>query len=487
MSFTIYIGHAFKRFNSTSQPDYSGWLETNAVWKNAKDLDSPTIELYLPDVSSPDWNYMYIPSQQAYYWITAITTVRANTWQVSGVMDTLATYRNQIIGTTCFIEYGFNTDASGAQYRLQDTRQNVSMVPQISTVTADITGGMTDTESGIYMLSAVGASGGVTVWKLAKGGMNILMNSINNDIVTEIENYDNMEDVLKFFTANSLSQGSAIQAIRSCIWLPMKGAAFPSDANQNIFLGDFDTGVLGGRQGSNPIYKAETDIAIPWPVSDWKRMNCQILMYVPYVGTVAVPVDQCNDATSLHITWCVEAIGGTVSIRIEAGDYTVYTGSTSIGTPYAVGSSNVPIQNAISGTVQAIGGAMEFGGGLAQIGTGAGTMAATMGVLGGDTLASGISQAGSGLAGIAGGAMQALTPVVQCAGSLGGCAAAGQSQQAKLTLLYYPPIDDTGFQTVYGHPVMRIGTPVAGYLNAGARASELGTINAMMDGGVFIE
>ena len=65
---------------------------------------------------------------------------------------------------------------------------------------------------------------------------------------------------------------------------------------------------------------------------------------------------------------------------------------------------------------------------------------------------------------------------------------------ATLSLLYYPPIDDAGFTALYGHPVMRVAKPIAGYcktrgfsLSGPAKSIELSKIAALMDTGVFIE
>lgn len=485
MAFEIRLGHCFKRFNSTLQPDTSTWYTTEALWKNAKDIDTPSWHIHAPGVSALlDWNYAYMPDRQAYYWITSIVSLGNERWEISAAMDVLATYKTAIMGTPGMIEYGFNADASGAVYRLQDTRQNVSNVPIIATATADIMGGNISPKYGTYVLTAVGSSGGVTAYALTYNQIRNLLNSINQDITDAIADFQTMEEILKFFTANSLAQGSAIQAVRGCTWIPLRITIFGTDI-QDIYLGDFKTGIKGKQLSSNPVYTVETDIAIPWQATDWRRLNSQILMYVPFIGTVAVPVNQCNAADKVHFTVAAELITGGLSVRVDAGDYCVFTGSGNMGVPYAIGSSNIPIQNSISGAAQAVGGAMEFGGGLGAI------VGSFLGI--GD-IESGISAATSGVNNIAQGTMQTLTPVVQCTGSLGGSAAIGQSMDAKLTLLYFPPIDDAGFTAVYGHPVMRVATPVAGYcktrgfsLQSGARGSEMIQISRMMDSGVFIE
>lgn len=493
MAFDIYLGNVNKRINSTFQADYSAWVKTQAVWKDAKDLDSPVVTVTLQGDQYPQYNAMYIPVVKTYYWITEITSVRAGVWRIAAVEDVLATYREQILATDCYIMYGFNQDASGASLRIPDSRQNVSQVPKITTAAADITGTLTSNQ-GLYSLTAVGSSGGVCAYLITPGNMRKLLDTVSQDINDAIVDFTTVEEILKYFTANSLAQGSAIQAIRSCIWMPVKASAMAGYPQQNVMLGDFDTGVVGRVLDSNPIHTIETDIAIPWPADDWKRMNCQLSLYVPFVGTISIPVDQCNNVASLHITWVLELIGGTVSVRIEAGDYTVYTGAASIGASYAIGSSNIPIQNLVSGTVAAVGGTLQFGGGVLGAVAGGTSAAMTAGIMGTTASILGTSAAVSGLNTAISGAIQAMEPVVQCAGTLSGSAAVGQSREAKLTVLYYPPVDDPGFQAVYGYPVMRMERPVSGYcqtrgfsMAAPARFAELAQVAAMMDSGVFIE
>lgn len=488
MAFDIYLGNTAKRFNSTFQDDWSSWMKLSAVWKNAKDIDNPVLELSIPGLSSyPQWNALYIPAVSAYYWITGIISVRAGVWQISAQMDVLGTYRPQILDTDCYIEYGFNTDATATEKRLRDARQNVSQVPQINTAEIDITDGALSLDVGCYILSAVGANGGVTVWRISKNNMKALINSVSSDITDAISDLDATE-IMKYFTANALTQGSAISAIRSCIWLPIASANIPVTDYGTVHLGDFDTGVYAYQIDANTIVKKETSVKIPWHTNNWQRMNSQIICYVPFVGTVGVPVDQCNNADTLKFTWCVEVLSGSVSLRIDASDYPVYTGSATIGCNYAIGSSNVPVTNFVSGVATAVGGAIEAGGGALSLAMGS----ATFGI-GGDAGA-GLGAIGSGVTSMAQGAVQALTPVVQCAGSLSSNAAMGQSMKAKIVVLYYPPINAATFQAVYGLPIMQMGKPVAGYcktrgfcIKGNQRAAEKNAISALMDGGVFIE
>lgn len=489
MAFTIYLGNCTKKVNSTFQPEYAGWKSTEAVWKKPTNLENPNIELYLPGEESPKYNYLVIPAHDQYYWITGITAVGKDRWIVSAAPDLLATYKVAIMDTTCYVLYGNNLDASSSSMRVRDERQNIAMVPSVTNVKADITDASISFLTGVYILCAVGKSGGVTAYMMTAGNMRRLLNNVGRDITSAAPS--DIESLLKFFTVNSLTQGSAINAIRSCTWLPLSSTRYSGDS-QTVYLGDWDSGVTGKVVESGSMFIHESEVAIPWPVSDWRRMNCQILAYVPFDGTIAIPVDQCNNESILKVRWVVDLIGGSISIRINAGEYTVHTGSGNIGVPYGIGASNVPIQNFASGVISAVGGALQVGGGAL------GAMASLLPTGGIGNMAegylSGVSTAVSGYQNIAQGVMQAVTPVIQGSGTLGGSAAVGQHSTMEVTVLYYPPIDNDGFRARYGHPVMRVTKPIAGYcqtrgfsLTSAAMAEEAGRINNMMDAGVFIE
>lgn len=492
MSFTVYLGSFNKKINSTALPDYSGWHSIEAVWKKDKDLNNPVIELYLPDVDNPNnWNYMVIPSYEHMYWITGCVTLGNNRWQISGAIDPLATYRAAILATQSYIEYGKNTDASVAATRVKDVRQAISAVPTVVTQKADITGAAIGWTNGTYVLCAVGASGGVTAYALDSSGMRSLLNSIGRDISSGTSG--DIEGVIKYFAEQALFQGSAISAIRSCTWLPLYYSLY-TGTSQEVYLGDFRTGVTGKVVAQNQMHVVDTAVPIPWPVDDWRRMLCQIMVYVPFDGTVGIPVDQCNGAAALNIRWAVEMITGSISIRINAGEYTVHTGSGNIGVPYAIGSSNIPIQNVVSGALSVVGGAIQAGAGA--ISAAGGMIGGIMGNIGAgaNAYAGGISTAVGGYQQAASGLMQALTPVVQGVGTMGGSAAVAQHSTLELTLNYYPPLDNDGFRALYGWPVMRVAAPVTGYcktrgfsLNASARPQVLDMVSAAMDSGVFIE
>lgn len=481
--YTFHFGNVQKRVNSTKAFDYSQLPDVERCdFKQTTSMEHPVIYVTLNSINiSPQWNYCQCEETASFYWIRDISIgIRgrgtANIWQFALELDPLATYRDEILKTKAYILYGFNADASGAQYRLQDTRQAVARHPTISTASADITGGMISPRDGFFVLSAVGKNG-LCSYKLSHSQLRDLLSSISTTWAASTKVMVDWKLALPEFMNKFAFGDTATSCIRSCIWLPL--TEMGAGRGGEISLGQFETGVTAEYVTAGSNRTVHTDIAIPWPAEDWKRINCQIQLYVPNVGIVGIPVDQCNGAASVGIDWCVCFIDGTVSVRVTAGNFECFVGSTSIASSYGIGTSNLSVGNILSGASSALGGALEVGGGIAATMAGFGSPGA-------------ITQ---GAIGAVSDIRQAIQPITQTVGTVAGASQTLLPTEAKLVLLYYPPIDDAGFQAVYGHPVMRVDAPAMGYCQTNgfscqplnAKPDEIDYINRAMDSGVFIE
>lgn len=480
----FHFGNVQKRTNSTKIFDYTVLKdEERCDFKKVTSMENPVIFVNLNSLNiSPQWNYCHCEETESYYWVRDISVGvygrgSANIWQFTLELDPLATYRSEILKTKAFIEYGFNSDASGAQFRLQDTRQNVAMKPTVSSSETDTCPGTINAQ-GVYILSAVGKSG-LQAYALSKAQMTSLLAVISTTWKAETTAMVRWEVALPEFMNKLVFGGNATENIRSCIWIPVS----PSEVGTGIgliTLGQFETGITAPVVSANSNKVHVVTIPIPWPADDWKRLNCQIQLYVPFIGVVGIPVDQCNNASSITVITAFSFIDGGVTVKIQCGDYTIYTGSTNISAPYGIGTSNIDPIKSLSGISTAVGGALTFGGGIGA--------AIAGGVAGLGAMASGAAQLGEGV-------RQTISAVNQTVGTLGGASQVYLPLKAKLTLLYYPPIDDAGYQGLYGYPVMRVSTPANGYCKTrgfscqpkGAKPDEIAYINAAMDSGVFIE
>lgn len=490
--YTFHFGNVQKRVNSTKAFDYTKLPDVERCdFKQTTSMEHPVIFVTLNSINiSPQWNYCQCEETATFYWIKDISIgVRgrgtANIWTFSLEIDPLATYRDEILKTKAYILYGFNEDASGATFRLQDTRQAVARHPTISSSEVDTCPG-TISASGVYVLSAVGKDG-LLSYALSRSQLAGLLDAISIKWAAETKAMVDWKIALPEFMNKLVFGANATSNIRSCIWIPVDDGLVGTGSGE-ITLGQFSTGVSAPIVSANSNKVHVVNIDIPWPAEDWKRMNCQIQLYLPFIGVIGIPVDQCNGESSLTIITAFSFVDGGVTVKVNAGNYTIYTGSTNISAPYGIGTSNFDPGKMLSGAVTAVGSAMTFGGGV---------LAATRGFASGlgELAAFGSGQAASGAASGVAAVTESIQPITQSVGTLSGASQIYLPLSARLTLLYYPPIDDAGFQGLYGHPVMRVSTPAMGYCRTAgfscqplnAMPDEIDYINAAMDSGVFIE
>ena len=502
MSYTLYLGSFQKRVNSTKQPTYSAWASYDVVLKDPPvDYDNPVFLLAAEFASIAPLNYNYAVVWGRFYWITGIKAVRTNLIEISLAFDVLASNKSDIMATKAFIEYGANTfDASDSATRIADARRPVNRNPSVYTASASLTGGALSAY-GSYIMQVVSAQGGVSCFAVTYTQLQAIMLAISSDLTTDIGNITAQADPVdsaKSLAAlvdlmgegykQSLLAESALAAIKSIHWLPLAWSDI-SGTSTAIYLGTYATGQNGKLLNTNALWTHTGSINIPWPVSDWKRNNIQMSLYVPFFGTVPVPIDQCINNASIAFTLSLDLLGGDLSVRITSGSQTIYTGSTNLAAPYAVGVAGVAASAKTSGGIQIAGGALQAASGVID----AGASMYTAGLFGGG-VAQGIGNALSGTQTALSGYAQTIQPLITSAGSMGGIAALGQSMDLILTLFYFAPLTDTEFDNLYGHPVFKVDTPVAGFcktrgfsFEGSEEAKYAAYINAILDGGCYIE
>lgn len=483
---TLYSGFS-KKLNSTAQP--SGGTVYPCLIKNDTDFKNPVLEVKADDLSGV--NYMQFNGE--FFYVTSLISHRTGIWEVAGLRDPMATYKAAIGATSAFMLYGFGDDVSDRARRVPDERLAVTRVPHTEYTSVAITGNVNfSPKNGAFILSAVGANGGVASYALSAGTMSALLNTIGQDALQKAQmafgtafTPQDETEALTFIRnglcdtlANEMAFGNAIQAIRDCHWVPF---LVPAGTGAEIMLGDFHTGVYGLQlTGADLIAVDYFNVGIPWPSNDWKRLNCQVQLALPLCGVVAIPVDKLNNTATLQVVVAIDFLGGNLSYEVRSGGYIIATAGATCSVPYAVGSSNVSMQNFISGAMQAIGGGIQAAGG---------TVSAVMsaGIFGAGDIAGGISS-------MAQGAMTAITPQIQCVGSLGGCSAVALNNALLLALQYFEPIDEDATETAYGHPVFSMSTPLPGYnmfrafsVNCGGTPDEISRINAFFNSGAYYE
>lgn len=507
MSYTVRLGSFDKRINSTKRPtlaEYQQWDEYTVYLKEVTSYDHPTLLLSAEFATVANKHYNYAIMFGRWYWVTDLRAVRTNQIEVDMSLDILATFQGAIKGTKGFIEYGFNsTDAGDSTTRISDQRRPVSKNPTITTTSASLIGGALSA-SGSYILQCVGANNGVSCYAVTYTQLQAIMLSLSQALDTDIniilsgvdpadqgETLASLVELLGAGYKKSLLAESALSAIKAIHWLPLSWGSIPGTANQEIYLGTYSTGQYGTRLNTNALWTNSASVSIPWQASDWKRCNSQISLYVPFFGTVPVPVDQCLNQGTVTATLSLDILGGDLSVRVVCGSQTIYTGSTNIAAPYAVGVAAVTASSKAAGTIQMAGGGLQMASGAIDIG-------ASIASAGIASMLRGVSEGAStvlaGAQNIAGGYSQTVQPLITSAGSMGGIASLGQSTDLILTMMYWPVITDSDFDSIYGHPVFKVDTPANGFCKTRGFSISLANdvaysayINAVMDGGCFIE
>ncbi len=81
-------------------------LELTGELRESSSVITPTIKIEDDDLT--DYNYAYIPDFGRYYFITNITSVRNNLWEVAMRVDVLMTYADEIKANTAVIARNSN-------------------------------------------------------------------------------------------------------------------------------------------------------------------------------------------------------------------------------------------------------------------------------------------------------------------------------------------------------------------------------------------
>lgn len=477
-----------KRLNSTKTP--TGGAVYPCLIKNDTDFIHPFLEIRAVDLS--DVNYMEFNG--SYYYVTSKVAHRTGVWDVIGRRDPMATYKADILDTPSLVLYGQDPINAAHLYNIPDDRIPVHRTPTGHVVSEPIAGSFSPSPGvGSFLLSVVGAANGVQTYLVTQANMAALINTLNYDIHTGLKTAFNIgatgqqiEEIIADLKtgmwdalSSQLSFGNYAQCIKACYWIPFAG--FSGGVSQTIYIGDYNTGVSG------LVYPAKTAVTnitltIPWPVAygDGERDHCMIQLYLPYCGTVALPADKINAVNTVDVTVALDTVGGTLAYKITAGDWTYMVLGANVGAPYAIGSSNINLNSVMNGVSQVVGGGIN-----------AGIGAVVAGLTGG---VGGLGGIAGGITSVAGGIMDTITPQVQTAGSMGGLASVGLTQDIRLELLYYPQISSLAFEAEFGHPVMITTKPVGGYImckgfsvECAGTPDEIAEINAYMNTGAYIE
>ena len=483
MSVSIYFAKVNKRRNSTLQATFS--TSFDCVLKQATSIDRPTFIL-----ESATFDFNLAKWDDKYYFVDNVVSVKNNIWEVSCILDVLATYKSEILASTQYVTY---SSEQGSVY-LVDTRLPVL---KSATATKNTSAISALSSIGCYVMSVIGKESAATYVFQSDGTIKDIIKEISNWQANNITNITQLIDttdtdtLLKSISevmANTGLIGNAYaqapSCIRSCIWVPFDYALAPVTSSDSIFLGNFDTNETGQRISGSPI-KGTNTIAIPWKYSDWRRGYCEnVYLYLPLVGMVSLSADSLFSVSSLTIDWSITYTDGCIAYEVKAGNQIVGTYGGNCAANYPIGIN----QQASAGEI-----AQTFMQGLEK------------------TISAGINStispisAGAAVAGMAAEAAigaynvqsVAMTSHASCIGGIGGGAGSGLDMTiACFTVSHNTVIHPNNMKDTMGLPTMKplqLSTLTGfcqcanAHVSAAAQASELDAIDTYLNSGFYIE
>ena len=446
-----------KRKNSTALPSGAG--ETFEITlKNGCSFLSPTFLL-----SAETFSYNYCNFNGRYYWVTDIVSVRNNLFEVQCSVDVLASWKNDIMATSAFVEYSSS-----------DNDQSIKDSRNITTVDIQRTASYLNMDmfnsTGSYILATLSSPASEAInnsfsvlYGLTAGDLGALAQEFNSpDALTAIRQYfDSPTDTIVF-----------------CRWLPRNLIGGPTRLVP-VRFGEYTSNVTGTLIEDN--YSSEIgDITIPWQKSDFRNFEpySSAVLYLPGVGNVQLPLSSLAGLQTLSIQCVMDYVTNGIHYQVTDG-----TGANIVGTYSGSVGVDIPVSAVQSGNVGGIlAGIGSIAGGIGAVATGGLTLGASA-ALGGGLIAT---------------AASAMSQNIRSTGSFSG----GYNVKAGGTTIHLEIFRNQSVQEpseysgIIGNPCMKTRqiSGLSGYCQTNSfqvggamTETEKSQINSMMDGGVYIE
>lgn len=105
-------------------------VRLDGTLKDGTSIIDPSVLCYNIDRFIADINYFYIDETERYYFINGVEVVRNGLWQISGHVDVLSTYKNEILANRAIIQ----RSESNYNLLLNDGLFKTQQNPRITTI-----------------------------------------------------------------------------------------------------------------------------------------------------------------------------------------------------------------------------------------------------------------------------------------------------------------------------------------------------------------
>ena len=371
MSHTIYAGSVSKRKNSTLQPSLS--TSFDVLLKTPTSLHTPTFT-----ISTSSFPYNYLKWDDRYYFVTDVVARNNGLFEVSAVVDVLATYKSEILATTAYVLYD-----SVSNTELPDNRLPMKTTKTVQTATAACP---FTPDSGCYILSLTGSNGTTGVYKTDYASLAALIDDVATikdnlfpanpiptlptkptgsnvhewleyigDIVEWVGDYIGYAwENAKYPFTQLFGSGNVPENIRECLYIPFNVG---TTLGQNtIYLGTFETHESMGKLNTDTVHRTTT-VNIPWQATDYRRRSpyTEIYLYLPYIGMTKISSENLVGQSSLTVAYTLALRDGSMVCTVSSGGQIIgqYSGNVGVSVPVGISNINAPkaAQSILSGII----------------------------------------------------------------------------------------------------------------------------------------
>lgn len=353
-----------KRVNSTAEVVMGEPL--NCFLKDLVSIITPTLYIHL-EHNSPSYvevfkyNYMYIEEFSRYYFITDIISESSKLVLISGQIDVLGTYREEILNTKAFIQYS----AVLSNPLLHDTRIHVERKGHMQV--SDVLAFDFVNTGGCYIVT-FGSEGGVS----------------QSAVMTELDMRNLGAKLWGTSAVEKLKDNllNPISLISSCVWIPITPDKVRSGTTFDFKVAD-ET-IMSGLSKAKEVVEGNITYnfahLMPWEAYNRQTgeysygtyLNIepytQVKILLPGVGVVQLPLDQIMGTAhepdyNIEIMYNFSPITG--EIQYELRKLSGFAGSSfykmplllvhgSLGTSISISSSATNVAGALSSGINTV-------------------------------------------------------------------------------------------------------------------------------------
>ena len=333
--------------------------------KESSSVRNPVLLLSTDAIWS--YNYFYIDTYKRYYFVTNITFLGNQTYQINGEVDPMASFRSEILASSQYIlraATGFDTDITDSYFPAKNGyNYNIASVNLIE---EDML-----YQEGTFVLGVIGPNAGfaglpVTYYLMYYQDIVKL-----NDYLFNSGSYGNMlsDDVVKAFF-------NPMDYIISCMYFPYTITAPVGVDASDIKFGWFTaTGVTGyilNSYESDPTAAHGVNLTIPIhkPYSDYRKNApyTRYLLYIPFIGKMELDNNKIYDCTNIYIKLRVDLVSGAMKSAVYGltsgqsgeGGRLLYRDAGQIGCPVSLAQLRTDLSNVVKNTVGVAGSLMKL-------------------------------------------------------------------------------------------------------------------------------